>query len=115
MIKKRHHFLQLVFVDCHKVACWACVFKEAAFEGISETSSQEEHLCQRSKCSLAVAAVVLLDCIPESETLVNYHLPVLGEKDADTCAEQTIALKADAMQLHQRLEEKKITCIGFDE
>lgn len=106
MIKKRHHFLQLVFVDCHKVTCWVCVFKEAALEGISETSSQEEHLCQRSKCSLVVVAVLLLDCIPESETLVKHHLPVLGEKDADTCAKQTIALKADAMQLHQRLGEK---------
>ena len=107
MIKKRHHFLQLVFVNCHKVTCWVCVFKEAALECISETSSQVEHLCQRSKCSLAVAAVLLLVCIPGSETLVNHHLPVLGEKDADTCAEQTIALKEDAMQMHQRLGEKK--------
>lgn len=54
-----------------------------------------------------VAAVLLLEHIPGSETLVNHHLPVLGEKDSDTCAEQTIALKADAIKLHQRLGEKK--------
>lgn len=71
-----------------------CLKRQAALEDISETSSQVEHLCQRSKCSLAVAAVLLLEHIPRSETLVNHHLPVLGEKDTDTCAEQTIALKA---------------------
>lgn len=113
MIKKRHHFLQLVFVDCHKVTCWVCVFKEAAIEGISETSSQVEHLCQRSKCSLAVAAVLLLERIPGSETLVNHHLPVLGEKDADTCAQTDHSSESRCNAAASEIRRKN-TCIGFD-
>lgn len=82
---------------------------QAALKGISETSGKVEHLCQRSKCSLAAVAVFMPEYLPDSKTPVNHHLPVLGRKDSDTCAETDLNSESRCNAATRQTERTKNT------